>query len=468
MVAVTALRTHPDERPLGVLVNDNALSGKPLDDTKQRLLAVFCALVAHMAEHKGQEERLRGYATILQAATTTARELLRSGTGERQVLTGLERIGRAAGVESAAIYEVGAPGLDGRSAHLSNRWLGGRVADAHSGSQDADGYWPRWLDQLRNGRAVYGSLEELPEDERPWLQAHGILSVVATPIFVTGELWGCLELAEYQRERQWSQFEVAALQLAADLLGASVQRHNVEQRLQRTMENLAQSNMELEQFAYVASHDLQEPLRMVASYVQLLGRRYAGKLDEDADEFIGYAVDGATRMQRLISDLLTYSRVSTQGRDLTQTDMARVMGTALSNLEMAIGDVGATVTHDELPSVVGDDGQLVQLMQNLMANALKFHGEEAPAIHVGVKQNGEHWVFSVTDNGIGMDPTYAERIFVIFQRLHSREKYPGTGIGLAICKRIVERHGGRIWVETSPSQGSTFRFTLRRPGADTV
>jgi PAS domain S-box-containing protein len=233
-----------------------------------------------------------------------------------------------------------------------------------------------------------------------------------------------------------------------------------EERLKKTLEDLARSNKELEQFAYVASHDLQEPLRMVSSYTQLLERRYKDKLDTDAKEFIAYAVDGANRMQRLIQDLLVYSRVSSRGKSLTPTDCNAVLGTVRINLSVAIEENNARVTHDELPIVMADETQLVQVFQNLIGNAIKFHSEEPPRIHVSAEKNKKEWIFSVRDNGKGVDPQYHDRIFVIFQRLQGKGEYPGTGIGLAICKRIIERHGGRIWVESEPGKGSTFYFTL--------
>jgi len=230
--------------------------------------------------------------------------------------------------------------------------------------------------------------------------------------------------------------------------------------LEESIGELARSNADLQQFAYVASHDLKEPLRMVASYTQLLARRYKGKLDSDADEFIRYAVDGANRMQWLINDLLAYSRVTSQDQVLEEVDCHGVLEEVLSDLRVAIEESRAVVTHDPLPRVMADRGQLGQLFQNLIGNAIKFHGKEPPQVHVTAGRKPDEWAFSVRDNGVGLDPQYAERIFVIFQRLHDREEYPGTGIGLAICKKVVERHGGRIWVVSQIGQGATFHFTL--------
>jgi PAS domain S-box-containing protein len=238
-------------------------------------------------------------------------------------------------------------------------------------------------------------------------------------------------------------------------------RKKAEVHLLQKMEELNRSNEELGKFAYIASHDLQEPLRMVASYTQLLSRRYKGKLDSDADEFIAFAVDGASRMQRLIQDLLAYSRVGTKGKNLLDISSETALQQALINLRGAIKDSGALVTHDPLPTVLADETQLIQLFQNLVGNAIKYQRPGIPKVHVTAAQDGDKkWMFSVQDNGLGIDPQYFERIFGMFQRLHKREEFAGTGIGLAICKKIVERHGGAISVESQLGKGSTFRFAL--------
>jgi PAS domain S-box-containing protein len=238
-------------------------------------------------------------------------------------------------------------------------------------------------------------------------------------------------------------------------------RKQAELELQNQKQDLARSNAELQQFAYVASHDLQEPLRMITSYLELLERRYKGQLDERADKFIAYAVDGATRMQTLINDLLSYSRVGTSTQDWKTVDCEKILQNVLSNLHLSIVQSNAVITHDALPKVNADPSQLTQLFQNLISNAIKFHREaETPQIHIGVNCTNGKWLFSVQDNGIGMESQYLERIFIIFQRLHSKTEYPGTGIGLAVCKKIIERHGGHLRVESQPDQGSTFYFTL--------
>ncbi|MDQ6751381.1 MAG: ATP-binding protein [Actinomycetota bacterium] len=239
------------------------------------------------------------------------------------------------------------------------------------------------------------------------------------------------------------------------------------EQLRRRAAELERSNADLEQFAYVASHDLSEPLRMVSGFVQLLAKRYEGRLDAEADEFIAYAVEGVTRMQELIDDLLTFSRIGRDGRESVEVDLARVARRALEALSTHVAEAGATVAVDELPTVRGHQRELSQLFQNLLSNGLKFRGTEPPRIKLSARldvdatqSKGPRWEFSVADNGIGIEPRHAERIFKMFQRLHGRDVYPGTGIGLPICKKVVEHHEGRIWVEPNPDGGTVFKFTL--------
>ena len=250
-----------------------------------------------------------------------------------------------------------------------------------------------------------------------------------------------------------------------ELLGASSIAHDigarkrVEREFARWRDQLAKSNAELERFAYVASHDLQEPLRMVASYLQLIAQRYKGRLDADADEFIAYAVDGANRMKTMIADLLKYSRAG-EGDAFETIDAGVALDQALANLQLAIAETGATVTRGPMPMVRGIAPEIAELFQNLISNALKFHAAQPPQIHISADRTGSAWEFAVGDNGIGIAPEYKDKIFEIFRRLHSREKYPGTGIGLTVCRKIVLHHGGQIGVESEVGTGATFRFTL--------
>ena len=230
--------------------------------------------------------------------------------------------------------------------------------------------------------------------------------------------------------------------------------------LDERTQDLERSNQELEQFAYVASHDLQEPLRKVASFCQLLERRYGGQLDERADQYIGFAVDGAKRMQVLINDLLAFSRVGRVVREAVTVSCEAILEQATANLATTIEQTGATITSDDLPEVKAEVPLLTAVFQNLISNALKFHGDEPPRVHIGVGRSDEFWEFSFTDNGIGIEPEYADRIFIIFQRLHNKADYPGTGIGLAMCRKIIEHHGGTIWLDQSFESGSRFCFTL--------
>ncbi len=276
--------------------------------------------------------------------------------------------------------------------------------------------------------------------------------------------------AETELARYRDHLEVLVRQRTSELQTANVrlqveiaERQRAQETLQQTAQELARSNRDLEQFAYVASHDLQEPLRAVGGYVKLLQRRYPDGLDDKAREYIAGAVDGANRMERLIIDLLAFSRVGTRGQAFAPADLEALLDQALKNLHSSLEEAGAKVTHDPLPRLLLDASQMLQLFQNLVGNGIKFRSQRPPEIHVGAKKQQARWLLWVRDNGIGIEPQYSERIFQIFQRLHTRKQYPGTGIGLAICKRIVERHGGAIWVESQPGLGSTFYLSIPEP-----
>ena len=318
---------------------------------------------------------------------------------------------------------------------------------------------------VRSGQPVV--VEDVPQQARhSSIVQSGFESAIYLPLKVQDRVVGVITGWSHPK-RTFTPDDMEMMTSLGNMAGMAIANarlfHQVEatgEELRQTADDLARSNADLQQFAYVASHDLQEPLRMVESYVQLLARRYQSKLDADADEFIGYAVEGTNRMHALINDLLEYSRMGTEDKQMEPIDSSDVLAVALDNLKAALRESGAVVTQDALPTVVADASQLAQLFQNLIGNAIKFHGQEPLRVHVSAERKGDEWVFSVRDNGIGLDTDFSDRIFVIFQRLNSRTEYPGTGIGLAICKRIVERHGGRIWVESEPGKGSTLYFTI--------
>ncbi len=332
----------------------------------------------------------------------------------------------------------------------------GKVVSWNSGAQRIKGYTAEQIIG-RNFACFY-----LPEDAAAG-KPEKELRIAAGQGQSTDEGWRVRK----DGARFWANVTLTAIRDSAGQLQGfgkvtrdMTEQKAAEQKIKDALTELSLSNAELQQFAYVASHDLQEPLRAIAGCVQLLQQRFQGKLDARADEYIAHAVDGATRMKALINDLLEYSRVGTRLNALQSTDCNQVLQSALRNLQTAMEEKKAQVTSDPLPTLLADETRLMQLLQNLIGNALKFSGDRPPAIHVSAKRVDGSWQFSVRDNGIGIEPQYAQRIFGVFQRLHTRREYPGTGIGLAICKRIVERHGGRIWLESEPGKGSTFHFLI--------
>jgi len=325
-----------------------------------------------------------------------------------------------------------------------------------------------WLDpcaalcgaSAREGcRFVAGNIQESSDPRIEWLKRHGTKACACHPLMAADHLLGTLSFATRTR-KDFTEEELSFMKAVADLVATAMERKRTLAALEFTAEEVKRSNRELDQFAYSISHDLQEPLNAVTGYMSLLEKRSAQNLDPKALEFVHGAVEGAERMGQLISDLLVLSRVGGRGGPFLPASMDAILDDALRSLQIRIKSAQAKVTRDALPTLTVDAAQVTVVFQNLIGNAIKFRGERPPEIHVGAQKEPGRWVFSVRDNGIGIEPQYFERIFQIFQRLHTRRQYPGTGAGLALCKRIVERHDGAIWVESQPGQGSTFHFSL--------
>jgi signal transduction histidine kinase len=333
---------------------------------------------------------------------------------------------------------------DGKIESFNQRFIElWRIPTSVIASQDDDRALAFVLDQLKKPDEFLSKVRELYSD--PDAESFDVLE------FKDGRFF-----ERYSRPQKIGEKSVGRVWSFRDV----TKRKRAEEALKKTAEKLARSNTELKQFAYAASHDLREPLRSIAGFVKLLEKRYKGKLDEKADEFIAYIIEGVKRMDMLIDDLLEYSRVEAKGKAFGPINCSVALQQAVNNLHSAIEESGAELTFDLLPTVMADASQLSRLFQNLISNAIKFRGSGPLKIHISAQQKDNKWIFSVKDNGIGIDPQFFERIFVIFQRLHTTREHEGTGLGLAICKKIVDRHGGKIWVESEPGKGSTFYFTI--------
>lgn len=409
------------------------------------------------AEQKEAEKSLLLYASRLQSLHEIDKAILTSESSENIAKTAVQQLKPliAYSRASVAIFD-----FDTKKVRLF-------TADEH---EDNDPIAAQYnIDTITtalekaNGQPIYGSVDSFPSDLPiiKTLKDLNIEAFVIYPLRYRDELIGTINLASFNKDA-FGQNDIAIVDEIAAPLAIAIEQARLYEEVRQHAKALEARNEELEQFAYVASHDLQEPLRIVISYVQLLARQYEGQLDEDADIFINYAIDAAMRMRNLIQDLLSYSRLGSRGKTFAETDMNQVLAHVLSDLSLAIEENEAVVTHDPLPTILADNTQMSQILLNLISNALKFKGEETPKIHISASPQNEYFVFSVQDNGIGIEPQYTDRIFAIFQRLHTVEEYPGTGIGLAICKKIIERHKGEIWVESDPkrAQGTTFYFSL--------
>jgi signal transduction histidine kinase len=308
-------------------------------------------------------------------------------------------------------------------------------------------------------RIVAEDVLSTPDPRTELIKSVGLQAYACHPLMAEGKLIGTLSFGTKKRAR-FTDDELSLMKDVADHVAIALQRQSAQAALRQSTLELERSNQELQQFAYVASHDLQEPLRAVAGYLGLIDERFRDKLDDKGRHYMAGALEGAERMHTLINDLLDLSRVGTRGGEFQSADLNAVLDIALKNLSVTVQQANAVVTRSPLPTLAVDANQIVMLFQNLMGNAVKFHGGRPPEIDVSARWQAGHWVFAVRDNGIGIEPQYYEQIFQIFRRLHTRKQYPGTGIGLAVCKKIVERHGGRIWVQSQPGLGSTFLFTL--------
>jgi len=450
--AITGLRADGQEFPIEASISQVEAAG-------QRLYTV---ILRDITERKRAEEQIQRQTARAKALMNIAARLNAQLNLETVLTTICEETAHALKVPATAVrlYDPKQDVL-----YYANAF--GLPSNYKEYTQPSPGSLYRELIQQYGKLIIANDVQNIPGVPNAKLYAClNIRMVVTALMFREGQLVGALNLFIFDQARHFTEDELSLLTGLADQAAQAITNARLYAQLEAANQELAYSNTELQQFAYVASHDLQEPLRMVASYTQLLARRYRGKLDSDADEFIAYAVDGANRMQRLINDLLAYSRLGTRGKSLELTSSESALAQALANLQIAIAENEAVVSHDPLPTVWADETQLVQLFQNLVGNAIKFRSLLPPRIHISAQQKEQGWLFSVSDNGIGIEPQYAERIFVIFQRLHSQAEYSGTGIGLAVCKRIVERHGGRIWMESQPGQGATFYFTLPATGRE--
>jgi signal transduction histidine kinase len=387
----------------------------------------------------------------------------------------LGEIGRFAGVDRSYVFEFSA---DMTTESCTHEWCAEGVEPAIHRLQNLPlGQYPWFMARIGRGEVLHvpqvSALPPAAAAERAEFEAEGIQSVIMVPLVFEGRVTGYMGFDAVRQPVEWPEDIVKLLRITGEIVFNALHRkrsetalRNQAQALEHANTALARSNEELKQFAYIASHDLREPLRAIAGFSALLAQRYSGRLDQDADEYIRFITDAASRMHNMINDLLGYSRLDTQAEPLGSCDMNQMLVLAQSNLLAPISEHHARITHDDLPLVQADATQIIQLLQNLIGNAIKFHGAEPPQVHVSAQRRGGEWLFAVRDNGIGIDPRHADTVFHIFKRLHTSDRYPGTGIGLAVCKRIVERHGGRIWVEPNqPGPGTTFYFTLPANGA---
>ena len=404
------------------------------------------------------QEALQRRDAVLAAVSSAGREFMSAAGWESCIGDVLRMLGEAAEVSRACLWRTCLGEETRWFAQLCAEWTASgvpRVASVLTGGQST-GEVPlhhRWAVELSEGRVMHGRAEDFPPDERKLLESAGVLSVVAVPIFVGGVWWGVMSYQDCETRREWSSAGIDAIRASASMIGAAEVHRQIKERWEEAVLELQRSNEELEQFAYVASHDLREPLRVIAGSLQLLEQRGQGELPGDAAELMRHAIESSMRMSAMVDALLTYSRMGASEGASEDVDLNVVVKEAIRSLRPEISEQAAEVTRDELPVVGGRPSLLLELLQNLISNAVKFSGDEPPRVHVSARRQDDEWVIAVRDNGIGIAREHMQCVFDMFRRLHSRATYPGTGIGLALCRKIVESHGGRIWVESQLGAG---------------
>ncbi|PGF16726.1 histidine kinase [Natrinema sp. CBA1119] len=439
---------HADGRevPLGVSLNDFTFDGD----------RYFVGLFRDISPRKEAERTLTEKVVQLESVSYLGRHALENPDVDDMLEKATELVASALDAEYAIVFEHDADGPDGEVLRLRAGTGLGVVEDETTPAADSIAAAALTDD----GPIVIEDLESDPRFDGPSLVPdRDVRSGITVAIGPKSDPWGVLDVYDTDR-REFADHDVDFLESVATIIATAIERQGYERRLNETVSELEASNERLEQFAYAASHDLQEPLRMVSSYLQLIERRYADELDADGREFIDYAVDGANRMSEMIDGLLEYSRIDSQGDPFEPVDLDAVLEDVLTDLQMMVERSDAEIAAEPLPKVQGDPHQLRQLFQNLLSNAIEYSGDEPPREDITAERSGGTWEISVRDEGIGIDPDERDRVFRVFQRLHSREEYEGTGIGLALCRRIVERHGGEIWVDAEPGEGSTFTVTI--------
>ncbi|NUB93898.1 PAS domain S-box protein [Haloterrigena sp. SYSU A121-1] len=464
------------EVPLGVSLNDFTYDGD----------RYFVGLFRDISPRKEAERTLKAKVAQLESIAYLGRHALEEGDADDLLEKATELASAALEVDCCVAFEYdsigtthGTVGPGAPTTDVGIRMAGsdGDAFRVRATTDCDEALLERECERSASTESLAGAtlasdepivVEDVATDDRidaPHLSDEGIHSGLGVTIGPITDPWGVL-VAYDDRDGEFADHDVDFLESAATIIATALERQAYERQLSETVDELEASNERLEQFAYAASHDLQEPLRMVSSYLGLIESRYADELDEDGREFIEFAVDGADRMREMIDGLLEYSRIDTQGEPFEPVDLEAVFEDVLTDLQMMLEESDAAITAESLPTVRGDPTQLRQLLQNLLSNAIEYSGDEPPRVHLEAERRGRRWRVSVEDEGIGIDPEDADRIFQVFQRLHSREEYDGTGIGLALCRRIVERHGGEIWVDAEPGEGATFSFTLPRAETD--